>query len=708
MRKFFLLFALSMVAAAAIAQSKLSAYSVQRLSEYQCEKSAANAGLRSVDGRKVVQAFVRLSDSGSLAAIEALGVQPQVVAGECITALVPLDALNAVIASDDVLQVEFPRQARLLNDKARSSTGHNATLAGDESLGISPLTGKGVIYGTMDQGIDFNHINFRNDDNSTRFLSVYLPDNSSGESYTGRFADEGNMEFVTATLPGSTFNSDEAIKALTCDCPDESHGTHTLGTAAGSYNNSYRGFAPDADLIASGSLNLSDVNLVNTAAYVFDRAAELGCPAVVNFSLGSNVGMHNGLDFCAYMLDKLTGPGRIICVAAGNEGSDNVHLSHTFDQSKTLKTRLNNWYGTKYSAYVGIFSAGNIKAYLAVMGSDGQLMYQSTAACGKDNPAVSLPTGMGSYFNGSIMMNYVQGTPCGNEIYIEALGKTSTSSHILALVVEADEGDSVEMWCEPFLEFSDSGLDGYTGGDSNMSISNMACGFNSIAVGAFSTRSSDFGNLAYFSSYGPTIDGRTKPEIVGPGRSLTSSYNSYDSGSAKYTTGNVTVDGRTYGWGSMQGTSMSSPAVSGIIATWLEANPYLSPDDIKQIFEATADNDSITQAAPEKWGYGRINSFEGVKYIYQTTGVSDAVAQEKPIIVYPNSSDGRFTILTANGESALSLRVFSLSGALAASQQLHATGGAVDVDLSSSLSPGVYILSIASPRHTHTSKLIVK
>lgn len=88
--------------------------------------------------------------------------------------------------------------------------------------------------------------------------------------------------------------------------------------------------------------------------------------------------------------------------------------------------------------------------------------------------------------------------------------------------------------------------------------------------------------------------------------------------------------------------------------------------------------------------------------------MSDAVAQEKPIIVYPNSSDGRFTILTANGESALSLRVFSLSGALAASQQLHATGGAVDVDLSSSLSPGVYILSIASPRHTHTSKLIVK
>ena len=707
MKKFYLLLALSALALATVAQSKLSAFSVQKLSEYQYEKSAAHAGLRSVNGHKVVQAFVRINNASAIAALEALGVQPQVVAGNCITASIPLNAISDVIASDDVLQLEFPRQARLLNDKARSTTSHDATLAGDAALGIPPLTGKGVIYGTMDLGIDFNHVNFRNDDNSTRFISVYLPDSVSGENHTGRYADEGSMEFVTATLPGSTFNSDEAIKALTCDCPNESHGTHTLGTAAGSYNNQYRGFAPDARLIASGSENLSDLNIVNTAAYVFDRAAEMGLPAVVNFSLGNNVGMHNGLDFCPYMLDKLTGPGRIICISAGNEGSDKVHLTHTFDQTKTMKTRLDNWGGTDYTAYIDMYSAGNIKACLAVIDANGRLIYKSTNTCGKDTPSLSLPTGLGNYFKGSIRMDYVEGTPCGNEIFIKAVGSTSSSSHILALVVEADEGDSVEMWCESYIQFSSSGLDGYTDGDSNKSINTMACGFNSISVGAFTTAGAGLGNLAFFSSYGPTIDGRTKPEIVGPGRSLTSSFNSYDTDKASRTTGNVTVDGRTYGWGIMQGTSMSCPAVSGIIATWLEANPSLSPDDIKEILEATADNDSHTQAAPEKWGYGRINSFEGIKHIYQTSGVSDNVAREKPLIIYPNPSHGQFSILSAV-DSDLSLRVFTLSGALAASRQLHASGGVVDVDLSSSLTPGTYIVSVTSAGATLTSKLMVR
>ena len=86
--------------------------------------------------------------------------------------------------------------------------------------------------------------------------------------------------------------------------------------------------------------------------------------------------------------------------------------------------------------------------------------------------------------------------------------------------------------------------------------------------------------------------------------------------------------------------------------------------------------------------------------------MSDNVAREKPLIIYPNPSHGQFSILSAV-DSDLSLRVFTLSGALAASRQLHASGGVVDVDLSSSLTPGTYIVSVTSAGATLTSKLMV-
>lgn len=712
MRKISTLLFAVVVATAAMAQSKLSGYSQQMLNEClkvaESKSSDATAikAVKEIDGQQFVDAFVHVSDVSKISRLEALGVKVNYVVGDCFTAQLPLSAINKVIESENVVRIEMPRKAHLLNNNARQMTNHNATLAGNEELGLSPFTGKGVIYGTLDVGIDFNHINFRHDDGSTRFLSVYLPTNNSGEKYTGRVANEDTGEFETAELPGSFFTTDEAIKALKSDTSSESHGSHTIGTATGRYNNAYQGFAPDADLIACGTEDLSDFNIVNTVAYVFDRAEELGRPAVVSLSLGFNGGMHNGNDFSARMIDRLTGPGKVVCLSAGNEGSDRVHIAHTFADGQPLKTVVKSSSWSKLDGYIDMYSQGDIKARLAIT-SGGQLYMASTEYCSKDNPTIELPDGLKAGFSGNISLTYVESTDLGHGIFIRASGKPKNSGEVV-VIVEGEDGSEMQMWCESSTSFSNGGWAGYTAGDSEMSINTMACGYNSIAVGAYVSRYGTLGSLAYFSSYGPTIDGRMKPEIVGPGSSLYSSVNSYDTSSTgRNAVAQATVDGTTYYWGSMQGTSMSCPAVAGTIATWLELNPEMTPEDVKEVFAATAQNDNYTASAPKKWGYGKIDSFEGIKYIYQTLGVSDAVAEKKPLIIYPNPSDGRFTVLAAN-EEAVTVNVFNLGGSLVASQKIAADGGVADADFSSQLTPGSYIVKVTGKRSNLTGKIVVK
>ena len=115
------------------------------------------------------------------------------------------------------------------------------------------------------------------------------------------------------------------------------------------------------------------------------------------------------------------------------------------------------------------------------------------------------------------------------------------------------------------------------------------------------------------------MNGVMRPDIVAPGSALVSSYNRFDTAMSRLNSwlcSTVKVDGVDYPYGINMGTSMATPVVTGAIALWLDANPQLTPDDIKDIFKRTAIRDHFVQAGnPARWGYGKLDVTAGLRYI---------------------------------------------------------------------------------------------
>ena len=180
----------------------------------------------------------------------------------------------------------------------------------------APYTGDGVIIGIVDQGLDWQHPDFQFSNGDTRVLKYW--DHSNNGPNTP-------MAYGYGQLWDST-----DINNGTCTSLEEStaHGTSVAGIALGNgnANGTNKGMAPAASIIVVES-NFSLPNWTLTIAdaidFIFNEAELLGMPAVVNLSLGTYLGSHDGNDPASEAIEMLLdeSPGRIVVSAAGNSGA---------------------------------------------------------------------------------------------------------------------------------------------------------------------------------------------------------------------------------------------------------------------------------------------------------------------------------------------------------------------------------------------------
>ena len=200
-----------------------------------------------IDGKVYMSSFVRLENENSTSALEAKGVIVQgVFKNGLITALIPVDSIEAVATIANVKKVSVGRRMSLQTKMARTATNADDVLTQSPdaiAAGIqSKYDGTGVVLGVIDTGIDFQHIAFKDKNGNSRIKRAYVYNGSKDTEYTS----------ITSGSP-------------TTDDASEDHGTHTSSTAGGSSvkvsgstvtviddhaNATYGGMAPGADLLS--------------------------------------------------------------------------------------------------------------------------------------------------------------------------------------------------------------------------------------------------------------------------------------------------------------------------------------------------------------------------------------------------------------------------------------------------------------------------
>jgi subtilisin family serine protease len=227
-------------------------------------------------------------------------------------------------------------------------------------------------------------------------------------------------------------------------------------------------------------------------------------------------------------------------------------------------------------------------------------------------------------------------------------------------------------------------------GDSQYGVGEPAVGDGMISVAAYNSQlrgSSSGGARAGFSSIGPRIDGAIKPEVAAPGVAVISSISSYSTETYP-SIRDVYFNDKTYSFTALSGTSMSSPMVTGIVALMLEANPYLTPSQIKQILKETARSDYYTTSTlpNNSWGWGKVSAYSAVKRAVDLIGL-DEIKEDLIFDVYPNPAKEVLNIYTSKEINLI--EIFDLLGR----KQISIKGNSIQIDISS-LKRGIYIVSI--------------
>jgi len=569
-------------------------------------------------GRDLVQLLIEGDVPPGL--LRAKGIEINTVAGRLMTARCPLGLLSALLEMPDIDRVEV---ASLCHHDLDSSTVDIGlpSVRTVSPPNITGQTGAGILVGDVDTGIDLTSSDFKNSNGTTRLVSLWDETNTNGPPPAGF---SYGTEWTTAQINASLSNETDT----------EGHGSHVMGIAGGNGSATgngqpayhYVGVAPLADLCMVKT-DFSNSGIIDGVNYIFQRAAALGKQAVVNLSLSTQDGPHDGTYGFDTLISALTGPGKIVVASAGNKEKDNIHAQLTLSTQPQVMTMFVPTY-TKNS--------GTLNDYITFSGwykgADQMSLTIKTPSNVTIGPIAPADSSINNNTADGFVNAYNATTQPSNgdhEIYVEILDQfanrppaTGTWTFTFTPISIVSTG-RVDMWISAsalgaLSTTLPSWLAGLvTGGV----IGSPASADSVIGVGAYTTKPCWLSindttycwspqptnkDIAPFSSQGPLRDGRIKPDISAPGFGVASCKSASDNPAPAQ--GLVVPDGVHV---MLSGTSMSAPHVTGVAALLL-AQPFWAnsmPSRVKQRLQSTARTDAFTGVVPNSaWGSGKLDA----------------------------------------------------------------------------------------------------
>jgi subtilisin family serine protease len=578
-------------------------------------------------------------DDGARGAIEAMGIKTYGALRGFASAVVPIARLKDVAAVPGIETMQIVRIPRPELDVSRAEI--RADLA--QSPATFGARGSGVIVGMVDTGVDFRHEDFRRADGTTRIKYLWNQ-NDSCVGTPPPFPFDFGCLYTEADINAAIAGTGSIT------APDAAgHGTHVLGTAGGdgsATGNGQPAFtyispAPDADLIVvktfpePGAACSTCFEVSLGLDFIATKAAELGMPYSTNLSIGSDFGGHDGGDIDEMTIDSLTGPGlpgKVIAKSGGNNRGFGIHASGVVSNGTS---NTHTFTIPMYSAAPGIFN--DVQAW-SMWYAGGDVMTvriedPTTAPCGSSTLSVTSITGAG--FRSSV-------TSSGTLIIDDSASPAPNGARFFDMEVDDQSGTApcrgtwtvrvtgntitaggrYDMWIW-FSSFGSGGaFSDFNEPDPTMLISVPGTAFNVTTVAAHVTKTEwvassgqmvhyttpfALGSLAPFSSPGPTRDGRLKPEVSAPGMGIASAL-STQAGDVGL---RAVLDGVHW---VLEGTSMSAPHVTGVLAQLLGLNPTLDAIQLRTLLTSTARTDTFTGAVPNNdWGHGKIDALAAIR-----------------------------------------------------------------------------------------------
>ncbi len=569
--------------------------------------------------------------------IRSQGGQYKFTAGDIVSATLTRKAILDLNRMEYVKQIDCAvGKLELMNDvmviRNNVDSAYN---------GIWPLDqgydGSGVVIGIIDAPFDINHGDFKDADGNTRIKYVWdqnVPDDGTSPDPYNYGSECDSFMIANGTCAHNDFEE-----------LNYSHGSGVAGVAASSGNaaNAYRGVAPNADLIlvAINFYNNYETNLTDAIKYIYDKAAAMNKPCVINTSLGSYAGSHDGKDLLTQTIDNLISESnrRSLVAAAGNAGNFALHVGYdvTATEQFTWFKKLSYTNLVYFEVYADQADLDNVffsigadnPAGWAHIGDSPDLNTLADfdlAGGAIDSVFISIPGAGSGYVYAQLTDGVYQIvcaiTPAVSSYYWRFT--THGTGRVDMYNAEATTGYSNYV----STGLPDAGtvpeIVNYKAPDFTQNIvSSWQCSDKVITVGSYVNRDSMTnyygdnppffdtpGTLYVASSHGPTRDNRIKPDICATGSRILSTEAQILSdwlislGAANY----MSQDGMHYLY---NGTSFSSPVVAGVAALYFQKYPDADYNDVKNAIIDNAKHDGFTgEALPDNyWGYGKVDAF---------------------------------------------------------------------------------------------------
>ena len=602
--------------------------------------------------------------------------------GHIAVVAVPVDQIEHAAADPRVVRMEKEGGFHLCLDEARKTANVNPTTAGQAPL-TQAYKGKGILVGVLDSGFQYDHPTFRDANGQLRIRKAWDLQEVGGD-----------YQYVELSTPEAILNKKCSFASTQSDNPTN-HGTHVAGIAAGAGSanaSKYCGMAPESDILLNeykekqfkegGDQKYSDA-IISGVSNMMNYAKTAQQPIVINVSLGNNLGFSTDCKVFEEAFAQMTGPGRIVVASQGNEGNAEEAKAYFNSATNTTATISLKTEDLPISGPIFWKSAAPLTISFSAKSPQGtETINVNTGELTKDVTVIAKP----GY---TLKCMRLDDAPDGKQVYRTTFVPNDKITIELTSTVTGTQ---------PFELFT-AKFDIVSATPASCTLSNAytvcipAAYPNVISVGNFRNRqlpkpnsakqsqrapegnSSEIGVMDNSSSYGPTWDGRYKPDVSAPG-SIVSAGNWYSPENASEVVESYDIPGSEAKetWVGQFGTSQASPAVAGIIALWLQAKPDLTPDDVLKVIRATSK--AIEPIPNNHSGAGIIDAYAGLCNILGLPTAIPTLSKQQPAgITFRLVGQ----VLYADGAAeGTPVTVYNLSGAVL--QQTFVQNGAVRLE----------------------------